>query len=113
MTHIVLLGTAGVSAVVSAVGIAIPTPMWLQYGALGLCALMIVMNYADRRNAIQRLDKERDTKDTLAKATLGTLNRLSHVMETKPCLMSDAVLREVREAVREEMKNGRERTQGA
>ena len=106
MVSEILLGTAGVSGVVSAVGMITPTPLWLQYGALGLCALMILMNYADRRSMTQRLDRERDIKDALAKATLGTMNRLCNVMETKPCLTSDSVLEEIREAIRSEMQNG-------
>jgi len=107
MVSAILLGTAAVSGAVSVVGMAVPTPMWLQYGALGLCALMIVMNYSDRRNAVQRLDKERDTKDALAKATLGTLNRMCSVMEAKPCMMSNSVLQEIRDAIQTEMRNGR------
>jgi len=87
----------------------LPTPEWLQYGALGLCALMIVLNYADRRNIVQRLDSERATKDVLIKTTLGTLNRLCAVMETKPCLTKDSVLEEIRRTIKAEMCNGQAR----
>jgi len=104
MTSTILLGTAGVSGIVSAIGMAFPTPMWLQYGALGLCALMIVMNYADRRSIIQRLDRERDTKDALAKSTLGTINRMCTIMEAKPCLASNSVLREIRDTIKSEYR---------
>lgn len=106
MSSTVLLTTAVVSGIVSVVGMVDPTPLWLQYGALGLCSLMVVMNYADRRNLTQRLDQERDTKDVLAKTTLGTMNRLCAVMESKPCMMSDSVLEEIRQAIRSEMRNG-------
>ena len=106
MIHAMLLTTAAVSGVVSVTGMAVPTPLWLQYGALGLCALMIVMNYADRKSMTQRLDHERDVKDVLAKSTLGTMNRLCSVMESKPCLASDSVLGEIRDMIRSEMQNG-------
>jgi len=106
MLNATILGTAAASGLLSIVGMVVPTPAWIQYGALGLCALMIVMNYADRRSIVQRLDSERATKDVLAKSTLGTLNRLCAVLESKPCLMSDSVLTEIKETIKAEMRNG-------
>ena len=106
MVSTILLMTAGVSGAVSVVGMVTPTPLWLQYGALGLCALMIVMNQADRISLTKRLDRERDAKDVLMKSTLGTMNRLCTILEIKPCLMSDSVLDEIKEAVRSELRSG-------
>ena len=107
MLHTSLLITAGLSAAVAAIGMAAPTPAWLQYGALGLCALMIVMNYADRRSLVARLDLERDARDILVKSTLGSVSRLAAVMEHRPCLAGDSVVEEIRRTIRDEMQSGK------
>ena len=73
----------------------VPSPEWLEYGALGLCGLMILCNFWERKTLVEELHRERERAEVLSKATIGTLNRFCRVMESRPCLHGDSVLSEV------------------
>jgi hypothetical protein len=80
----------GLGAVASAVLAETPVfPDALQYGALGLCGVMIVLNWFSTRSMAQRLDRDRTEIVELHKATLATLNRVCEGLEDRPCLIGD------------------------
>ena len=61
----------------------------LQYGALGLCGAMVVMNWLSSREMAKRLDESRTRIVELHTRTITTLDRLCQALEDRPCLAND------------------------
>lgn len=63
---------------------------WVQYGALGLCAVMVIF-LINLIKAQAEVIKEKDKKlMSLLEAHLKATNRLAEALEDRPCLESDS-----------------------
>ena len=93
----ILVPVTAVIAVASAIIAQVPNiPDALQYGALGLCGLMVVLNWITSRSMALRLDEGRNRVLDLHERTISTLTRLCDGLEDRPCLMSDHRIRDTK-----------------
>jgi len=90
MLRPILVPITGVLAAGFGIVSELPTldPM-LQYGALGLCAVMVCMNWLSSREMAKRLDESRERIVKLHATTISTLDRLCQGLEDRPCLAND------------------------
>lgn len=66
-----------------------PSPGYLQYGALGLCAIIVVFLCGFIRQLIDKLDRKDQTLADLYKKNTDAFNRLADLLEDRPCLNND------------------------
>ena len=66
----------------------------LQYGALGLCALMVINSIRERRQMAAELDRRARRMEDLVKHNTDAMNRLAQALGDRPCLREDSRVRE-------------------
>lgn len=69
----------------------------IQFGALGLCGYMVLMNYRDRDRMLKVLDKrdeyireEIEARAQLMDKLTTAMNRISETLEDRPCILGDS-----------------------
>jgi hypothetical protein len=82
-----VLAFATGAAIADASGV--PGMEFLEYGALGLCSLMVIMNFVERQKMGKRLDVQGEELIELHKTTLGTMSKLTDALHDRPCLVHD------------------------
>jgi hypothetical protein len=90
----VLTPVTGIAAV--ALAIIAETPVFpdaLQYGALGLCGAMILMNWLAMRDMAKRLDRDRKEIVELHTSTVSAIRRMCEGLEDRPCLAGESRVR--------------------
>ena len=73
-------------------------PAGLQYGALGLCAVMVLHNAYERRAQAKELDRRAQVMEGLIQANTAAMNRLAGALGDRPCLADDSRVRDPTEA---------------
>ena len=63
---------------------------WLEYGALGLCGIMVVMNWLDRRAQGRTLDARNKRLDKLLTLNIRAWNRVADVFRDRKCVAGDS-----------------------
>ena len=62
---------------------------YLQYGALGLCAVMVLLNYRDRWETVKQLKSQEERNVLLLQRNIRAFERISQALEDRPCLHGD------------------------
>jgi hypothetical protein len=81
-----VLGFAGIAYAIVAPLITIangaaPTGGYLEYGALGLCAIMILQSGAERRKMVSDVNKQQELLVDLARQAISVIGEVKLVME--------------------------------
>jgi hypothetical protein len=64
------------------------TPMdrWLQYGALGLCALMVIFSQWNANRMAKALDAKDKRTNAIAENAVRFIQRCCDLLDDRPCL---------------------------
>ena len=65
----------------------------LQFGALGLCAFMVMQNYRAQRAMAAELDRRNQRMEDLVAHNTESMNRLAQALGDRPCLREDSRIR--------------------
>lgn len=65
----------------------------LNFGALGLCAVMIWQNWKDRQQLARELDRRHAHAEQLLQNNIAAMNRLADALADRPCLTDDSRVR--------------------
>jgi len=64
-------------------------PAYLQYGALGLCAMVVLFLCIFIRDLITKLDRKDQVLADLQQKSIEAYARLADMLEDRPCLKND------------------------
>jgi hypothetical protein len=67
---------------------------YLQYGALGLCAIIVIFLCKHIIQLTEKLDKKDKTFIDLCERNTTAYHRLTNMLEDRPCLMKDKRIEE-------------------
>lgn len=79
----------GLTAVINMLADTGEKPDFLQYGALGLCAIIVIFLCGFIRQLIDKLDRKDKVMGELYEANTRAYNRFADVLEDRPCLAKD------------------------
>lgn len=75
---------------------------WLQYGALGLCGMMVLMNWLSQRDLVKTIHLREKEKDAQAEAFVEqgrlfteTMRHLSEGLKDRKCLLDDERIQDI------------------
>ena len=60
---------------------------WLQYGALGLCAIMVVFSQWNANRMAKALDRKDERGNAIAENAVRFIQRCCDLLDDRPCLM--------------------------
>jgi hypothetical protein len=60
---------------------------WLQYGALGLCALMVIFSQWNANRMAKALDAKDERTNLIAENAVRFIQRCCDLLDDRPCLM--------------------------
>jgi len=59
---------------------------WLQYGALGLCAIMVVFSQWNANRMAKALDRKDERGNAIAENAVRFIQRCCDLLDDRPCL---------------------------
>lgn len=101
----IVLGASGLAAEASGGGMVNPEAL-IQYGALGLCFLMIVFNRIDAGRMAKTLDRK-DSELTRQTATfVNSIADITSALTDRPCVIGESRIKDALKELLGKDKNG-------
>jgi len=79
----------GLTAIITTLANAGGRPDYLQYGALGLCAIVVIFLCGFIKQLIDKLDRKDKVMGELYQKNTEAYNRLANLLSDRPCLQKD------------------------
>ena len=67
---------------------------WLQYGALGLCAIMVVFSQWNANRMAKALDRKDERGNAIAENAVRFIQRCCDLLDSRPCLQGHVKYKE-------------------
>jgi hypothetical protein len=60
---------------------------WLQYGALGLCALMVIFSQWNANRMAKSIERKDERTNAIGESAVRFIQRCCDLLDDRPCLM--------------------------